>query len=115
MTANRKPNVFIGCSREAIPYARAVSSHLEYYAQVNPWYAGVFNANEYTMEALERELAANDFAIFIFWRTTLLLFAASFTSRRVTIPYLKWDCFGGDSDENEYFALSRIICPRGMT
>lgn len=63
---NRKPNVFIGCSREAINYARAVSSQLEYIAQVNPWYAGTFGANDYTMEALERELEANDFAVFIF-------------------------------------------------
>lgn len=65
-TTYRKPNVFIGCSREAIDYARAVSSHLEWKAQVNPWYAGTFGANDYTMEALERELDANDFGVFIF-------------------------------------------------
>jgi predicted nucleotide-binding protein len=65
-TAHRKPNVFVGCSREAIPYARAVSSQLEYIAQVNPWYAGTFGPNDYTMEALERELAASDFGIFVF-------------------------------------------------
>ncbi|ASA26211.1 nucleotide-binding protein [Paenibacillus donghaensis] len=61
-----KPNVFIGCSREAIDYARAVSSQLEYTAQVNPWYAGTFGANSYTMEALEDELNGNDFGVFIF-------------------------------------------------
>lgn len=65
-TAIRKPSVFIGCSREAIPYARAVSSRLEEAAQVNPWYAGTFGANDYTMEALERELAASDFGVFVF-------------------------------------------------
>ncbi|TJY38533.1 nucleotide-binding protein [Cohnella pontilimi] len=62
----RKPNVFIGCSREAIHYARAVAAQLERHVQVNPWYAGAFEANDYTMEALERELMANDFAVFIF-------------------------------------------------
>jgi len=65
-TAPRKPSVFVGSSREAIPYARAVCSQLEYNAQVNPWYAGTFGANDYTMEALERELAANDFGVFVF-------------------------------------------------
>ncbi|BBH23614.1 hypothetical protein Back11_49590 [Paenibacillus baekrokdamisoli] len=65
-TNNRKPNVFIGCSREAIDYARAVSAQLEYVAQVNPWYAGTFGANDYTMEALETELDVNDFGIFVF-------------------------------------------------
>ncbi|MUT68106.1 nucleotide-binding protein [Paenibacillus sp. NEAU-GSW1] len=63
---NRKPNVFIGCSREAIPYARAVAAQLEYTAQINPWYAGTFGANDYTVEALEKELSANDFGIFVF-------------------------------------------------
>lgn len=65
-TINRKPNVFIGCSREAIDYARAVSSSLERICQVNPWYAGTFGANDYTMEALERELDVNDFGVFVF-------------------------------------------------
>jgi predicted nucleotide-binding protein len=65
-TTSRKPNVFIGCSREAIDYARAVSAQLEYVAQVNPWYSGTFGANDYTMEALETELGANDFGIFVF-------------------------------------------------
>lgn len=62
----RKPKVFIGCSREAVNYARAVSSLLEYEAEVNPWYAGTFGANDFTMEALERELATSDFAVFLF-------------------------------------------------
>ncbi|WP_040948312.1 TIR domain-containing protein [Gorillibacterium massiliense] len=61
-----KPNVFIGCSREAIDYARAISGHLERVAQVNPWYADTFGANSYTMEALEQELENNDFGVFVF-------------------------------------------------
>src|SRR5690606_4682857 len=66
LAMERKPRVFIGCSREAVNYARAVSSLLEYAAEVNPWYAGTFGANDYTMEALERELASSDFAVFVF-------------------------------------------------
>ncbi|WP_240941042.1 TIR domain-containing protein [Paenibacillus sp. HB172176] len=65
-TKQVKPNVFIGSSREAIHYARAVSACLEHSCQVNPWFAGTFQANDYTMEALERELEANDFGIFVF-------------------------------------------------
>lgn len=64
--SHRKPKVFIGSSREAMNYANAVCSQLEYTCQVSPWYAGVFKANDYTMEALERELAVNDFGVFVF-------------------------------------------------
>ncbi|WP_058302748.1 TIR domain-containing protein [Gorillibacterium timonense] len=74
MTATeRKPNVFLGCSREAIDYARAAVSHLERVAQVNPWYAGTFGSNDYTMEALERELDTNDFGVFVFAAEDLAL------------------------------------------
>ncbi|RTE08573.1 TIR domain-containing protein [Paenibacillus whitsoniae] len=66
MTVNRKPRVFIGSSREAIKYARAVAEQLEVAAHVNPWYAGTFGANDYTMDALDRELDNNDFGVFIF-------------------------------------------------
>ncbi|WP_276352582.1 TIR domain-containing protein [Cohnella caldifontis] len=61
-----KPEIFVGSSREAIPYARAVTSQLSRIAQVTPWYAGVFGANDYTMEALERRLDASDFGVFVF-------------------------------------------------
>ena len=65
-TKHAKPNVFIGSSREAIHYARAVSASLEHSCQVNPWFAGTFQAGDYTMEALERELDVNDFGVFVF-------------------------------------------------
>ncbi|WP_438431309.1 TIR domain-containing protein [Gorillibacterium sp. sgz500922] len=64
--SERNPRVFIGCSREAIEYARAAASHLERVAEVNPWYAGTFGPNDYTMEALERELDGSDFGVFVF-------------------------------------------------
>lgn len=67
MTMERKPRVFIGSSREAIPYAAAVAEVFEKNkVEVNPWYAGAFEPNDYTMEALDRELDANDFGVFIF-------------------------------------------------
>ncbi|AWB46041.1 nucleotide-binding protein [Paenibacillus sp. CAA11] len=62
----RKPKLFIGSSREAIKYARGVHEQLKWEAQITPWYANAFHANEYTMEALERNLDESDFAVFIF-------------------------------------------------
>jgi predicted nucleotide-binding protein len=65
-TPNRKPNLFIGSSSEAIPYARAIHEQLSRKAQVTPWYGGAFLANDYTMEALERQLDQSDFGVFVF-------------------------------------------------
>ncbi len=61
-----RPKLFIGSSRESIRYARAIHEQLKREAQVNPWYANAFRANEYTMEALERNLDESDFAVFVF-------------------------------------------------
>ncbi|MBA9084723.1 hypothetical protein FHR92_001184 [Fontibacillus solani] len=61
-----KPNVFIGSSREAMDFANAIHSQIRYFAQVTPWYAGVFEGNDYTMESLEKQLDENDFGIFVF-------------------------------------------------
>jgi len=66
MPSNVRPQAFIGCSREAIDHARAVKAHLEFVSQVTPWYTGTFGGNDYTMEALERQLDRNDFAVFVF-------------------------------------------------
>jgi len=62
----RKPKLFIGSSREAMPYGQAVHSVLSREAQVLPWYDGTFSGNEYTMESLEKRLDQSDFAVFIF-------------------------------------------------
>lgn len=61
-----KPKLFIGSSREAIKEATAVHRALARVAEVTPWHAGAFKANDYTMEALERQLDASDYAVFIF-------------------------------------------------
>lgn len=61
-----KPNVFIGSSREAMNLANAIHSQISYFAQVTPWYSGVFEGNDYTMESLEKQLEKCDFGIFIF-------------------------------------------------
>lgn len=62
----KKPKLFIGSSREAIPYARAVHANLKRAIQALPWYDGTFRGNEYTLETLERRLDECDFAVFLF-------------------------------------------------
>ncbi|GAE35167.1 TIR domain-containing protein [Halalkalibacter akibai] len=61
-----KPKVFIGSARESIRYVNAIQEQLSYCAEVTPWSAGAFKTLEYPMEALERELTQNDFAVFVF-------------------------------------------------
>ncbi|WP_217559941.1 TIR domain-containing protein [Paenibacillus sp. GbtcB18] len=65
MDQQRKPKVFIGSSREAIPIAEGVLENLSPAAQVNPWFAGAFNPGRYTMEDLDKQVQNNDFALFI--------------------------------------------------
>ncbi|MFX3632797.1 MAG: nucleotide-binding protein [Candidatus Pristimantibacillus sp.] len=60
-----KPKLFIGSSMEAIKYTNAIHRSLSYYAEVTPWHAGTFKANDYAIEALERQLQASDFAVFV--------------------------------------------------
>lgn len=60
-----KPKLFIGSSRETIKYVNAIHRALHYYAEVTPWHAGTFKANDYTIEGLERQLQASDFAVFV--------------------------------------------------
>ncbi|MDF2923799.1 MAG: nucleotide-binding protein [Paenibacillaceae bacterium] len=73
-----KPNVFIGSSREAMNLANAIHSQISYYAQVTPWYSGVFEDNNYTMESLERQLDKSDFGIFVFAPDDIALYRDKF-------------------------------------
>lgn len=60
----RRSRVFIGSSREAMPYVDAVQYHLSHYAEVTPWNSA-FTTNKYTMEDLEKQLDQNDYGVFI--------------------------------------------------
>lgn len=61
-----RPKLFIGSSREAKRYATAVQRELKRYAEVTPWFAGVFKPNNATMDDLEYQLEISDFAVFVF-------------------------------------------------
>ena len=61
-----KPKLFIGCSLEAVPIAAAVHENVRFWAEVTPWYSGVFRPSHYTLDDLEKEVRNSDFALFIF-------------------------------------------------
>lgn len=108
MTINRKPRAFIGSSREAIPYARAIAEGIEMYIEVNAWYANTFQANDYTMESLERELDANDFGIFVFAAEDVATIRNQtyFVTRDNTL--FEMGLFGGGWDVRESFVLFQM-------
>lgn len=59
-------HVFIICSVEALPIARAIENHLQHEKLfVKTWTQGVFRASQYAIESLEEQLNECDFAIAI--------------------------------------------------
>lgn len=64
--AHQSARVFIICSVEALPIARAVENHFEHDKFfVKIWTEGVFRASRYAIESLEEQLDECDFAIAI--------------------------------------------------
>jgi predicted nucleotide-binding protein len=62
--ANQKPRVFLICSSEALPIARAIRVGLEYNAQVEIWSdEKVFPPGTYAIEDLEYQVNEADFGI----------------------------------------------------
>lgn len=64
--AHQSARVFIICSVEALPIARAIEMQLEHdKVYVKIWADGVFRASKYPIESLEDQLDESDFAIAI--------------------------------------------------
>lgn len=64
--AHQSARVFIICSVEALPLARAIEMQLEHdKVFVKIWTDGVFRASKYPIESLEEQLDESDFAIAI--------------------------------------------------
>lgn len=64
--ARQSARVFIICSVEALPIARAIESdfeHDKFFVKI--WTQGVFRASQYPIESLEEQLDESDFAIAI--------------------------------------------------
>ncbi len=63
---NARPVVFIGSSRESLPYATAVESHLRRARViVRLWTKGVFGPSRFTIEDLEAQVRTADFAVLV--------------------------------------------------
>jgi len=62
-----KPKVFIGSSSESIYLVDALFTNLDNagIAEVTPWYNGVFQGGNYTMDDIAKQLDSNDLGVFI--------------------------------------------------
>ncbi|MFC0214429.1 TIR domain-containing protein [Paenibacillus chartarius] len=100
-----KPNIFIGSSREAMRVARAVSEQLSYVAQVTPWYAGTFGANEYTMDSLEKQLDRCDYGIFVFAPDDIALHRGKYVFMTRDNTLFEMGLFWGKLRRSRVFAI----------
>jgi CRP/FNR family cyclic AMP-dependent transcriptional regulator len=63
---NSLPELFIGCSAEALPIARELQSALSHdHIEAKIWTDGVFGPSRFTIEDLEREVQRADFAALV--------------------------------------------------
>ncbi|MCY9666447.1 nucleotide-binding protein [Paenibacillus alginolyticus] len=100
-----KTNTFIGSSREAMQLANAVHSQISFHTQVTPWYTGVFNGNEYTMESLEKELDQHDFGVFIFAPDDVALHRNNYVFITRDNTLFEMGLFWGKLRRNRVFAI----------
>ncbi len=63
---NPRPALFVGCSVESLPVARAIQSMLDHDPILTKvWTDNIFKASEFSVESLEKELPRFDFAILV--------------------------------------------------
>ena len=66
LSVNPRPVLFVGCSTEALPVARAIESALDPDPiVVRVWSDDTFEASSFPIESLERELSGVDFAALV--------------------------------------------------
>ncbi|HWQ93467.1 MAG TPA: TIR domain-containing protein [Clostridia bacterium] len=64
MKSEGKPKLFVGSSKEGLPYANAIQAKLQDVAEVTLWTDNVFRSNDGNLEALLKALSYFDFAVF---------------------------------------------------
>ena len=63
---NPRPVVFIGSSKESLPIAEAIQSHLEHDDLIaRLWTDGVFDASQFVITELEKQVQEADFAVLV--------------------------------------------------
>ena len=63
---NPRPVLFVGCSTESLPVAQAIQSALAYDPiEVKVWTDDTFEASDFPILSLERELPKVDFAVLV--------------------------------------------------
>ena len=66
MEINKRVNIFIGSSSEAINIAEAVQENLRFAGNVELWTQGIFRPSSFILDDLVREVKRFDFAVFVF-------------------------------------------------
>lgn len=65
--ANTRPYIFLGSSREALPWTEAIEAALKVYdIDVRIWTTDVFEAGSFTIDDLIEQTRVSDFAAFVF-------------------------------------------------
>ena len=62
------PEVFVGCSTEGLPAAKAIQNNLQYTARVSLWPQGTFELTHTVLEDLVRAAERSDFAVFVLYQ-----------------------------------------------
>lgn len=61
----KKPKLFVGSSKEGLPFARAIQALLDERLEITIWDQGVFEPSSHTIEALVAEAKRSAFAILV--------------------------------------------------
>ena len=66
VSTNPRPVLFVGSSKESLPIAQMIQSNLDHDDfLVRLWTDGVFNASQFTITELEKQVQESDFAVLV--------------------------------------------------
>jgi len=105
----RKPRVFVASSKEAESVASAIADNLEERADVTPWWQA-FNLGANFVDELRRNLAENDFGVFVFHPDDQLKIREIETAATRDNVILELGMFVGALGKEKSF----IVCPKGI-
>ena len=110
-SVNSTPVLFLGCSVEALPIARAVQSAFEHDpVVVKVWTDDTFEASSFPIESLEKELIEVDFAALVISPDDKVLSRDSESAAPRDNLILEIGLFIGALGHSRTF----LLCPRGI-